>query len=266
MKRVTNVLLALGCSAVLISAVSAFAQSQPKPKSQKEIDALKAVQAATTADERLKAIDNVLTKFADTEFKVQLLQIAMQTAQQKNDYAQVTFYAEQLLDANPKNAFASAVLATEIARHTREFDLDKEEKLAKAEKYANETIANAPSIPKPRPEITDDQLNAMRKDIGSQAHEALGMIAAVRKKYDVAISEFKTALADASAPDGGTYVRLGQAYEDAHQLDEASASFDKALNLPNAPQAVKQIAQAKKNEIAKMKAAGTPPAPAPDKP
>lgn len=269
MTRVTNVLLALACGAVTISAGRAVAQAQPKPKSPKEIEALRAVQSATTADERLKAIDNVLTKFADTEFKAQLLQIAMQTAEQKNDYPQTMFYAEQLLEASPKNAFALVTLAGETARHTREFDLDKEEKLAKAEKYANETLANIPNIPK-LPERTDDQMNAIKKDVSAQAHEALGMIASVRKKYDVAINEFKTALSEASAPDPATYIRLGQAYEDAHQFDDANAALDKALNSPGVSAAVKQIAQAKKNEVAKMKAAagGAPPAPAPapDKP
>jgi tetratricopeptide (TPR) repeat protein len=267
MTQVTKVLLALACGALMISAELAVGQTQPRVKSQKEADAIRAVQAATTADDRLKAIDNVLTKFADTEFKPLLLQMAMQTAQQKNDFAQITFYAEQLLEASPKNPFASVTLASEIARHTREFDLDKEEKLAKAEKYANDTIANAPGLPK-RPDLTEDQMNGIKKDVAAQAHEALGMIASLRKKYDVAINEFKTAITETSAPDPATYVRLGQAYEDAHQFDDATATLDKAISAPNASPAVKQIAQGKKNEVAKLKAAaaGAPPAPAPNKP
>jgi len=269
MKRVRNRFLALACGVLMISAGLAVAQTQPKVKSQKEADAIRAVQAATTADERLKAIDNVLTKFADTEFKALLLQMAMQTAQQKNDFAQTTFYAEQLLEASPKNAVALVTLASEIARHTREFDLDKEEKLAKAEKYANEAIANAPNMPK-RPDLSDDQMNGIKKDLTAQAHESLGMIASSRKKYDVAITEFKTSLSEATTPDAGTYVRLGQAYLDARQFDDATAALDKALALPNASPAVKQIAQGKKNEVAKTKAASggapAPPAPAPDKP
>ena len=57
MKRVRNRFLALGCGVLMISAGLAVAQTQPKVKSQKEADAIRAVQAATTADERLKAID-----------------------------------------------------------------------------------------------------------------------------------------------------------------------------------------------------------------
>ncbi len=60
----------------------------------------------------------------------------MQIEEQKGDFAQTVFYAERLLEADPKNAFALDALASETARHTREFDLDKEEKLTKVDKWA----------------------------------------------------------------------------------------------------------------------------------
>jgi len=40
-----------------------------KPKSKGEVAAIQAVQAAKTPDEQIKAIENVLTNYADTEFK-----------------------------------------------------------------------------------------------------------------------------------------------------------------------------------------------------
>src|SRR5208337_536869 len=103
------------------------------------------------------------------------------------------------------------------------------------------------------PDYPDDQWNAAKKDVMAQAHEALGMIASLRKKYDVAVTEFKTSLDTGTVQDPATYIRLGQAYLDAGKLDEASGAFDKALASPNASAAVKQIAQGKKNEVAKKK-------------
>lgn len=264
MKRGSKQLAALICGALMMSLGVATAQTAPKPKSQKEVEALQGVQSAATPDAKLKAIDDVLTNFADTEFKPLLLQMAMQTAQQKGDYAQTTFYAQQVLDADAKNAFAEVTMASEIARHTREFDLDKEEKLTKAEKFANDAIANAPNQAKMRPDITDEQWAGVKKDLVAQAHEALGMIASLRKKPDVAISEYKLAAESSATPDPATYVRLGQAYLDAGKLDEADAAFDKAVGMPNAAAAVKQIAQSKKAEVsAKRKAAGGSTAPTP---
>ncbi len=71
--------------ALLVCAALAFAQ--PKPKSQKEVDAIKAdLQHAQTPDARIAAVENLVTKFADTEFKAIALRAAAEAAQQKGDY------------------------------------------------------------------------------------------------------------------------------------------------------------------------------------
>jgi tetratricopeptide (TPR) repeat protein len=230
-----------------------------KPKSQKESDALQAVMTQMAAkppdpDAQIKAIENVLTNFADTEYKIILLQTAMQIESQKGDYAQTIFYAERLIEADPKNAPAFITLAGETARHTREFDLDKEEKLAKVDKWAKTGIEAAKTAPKPTPAVTDEQLEGFRKDLQSQAYVAMGMAATLRKKNDDAIADYKQALEVSATPDSTIWVRLGQAYMDSGKFDDASAALDKALSDPTAPAQVKQIAQAKKTELAAKKA------------
>jgi len=238
------------------------AQNAPKPKSQKEIQALQAVQAAKTPDEQLKAIDNVLENFADTEYKPMLLQMGMQIAEQKGDYPATVTYAERILEVQPNNIFALSTLALQTAAHTREFDLDKDEKLAKAEKYANTALANINSAPKIRPDLSDDQWNRIKMDMTAQCHDTLGRIAVLRKKYDVAINEFQEALKDGSSPDSTTVVRLGDAYLQAGKVDDAIAQFDKAMAMPDAPPQVKQVASSRKADALKKKGAGasaTPP-------
>jgi tetratricopeptide (TPR) repeat protein len=255
MNKTKTIGLALS-GALILAGSLLWAQAQPKPKSQKELQALQAWQAATDPDARLKAIENVLTNFADTDFKVYLLQDAVQLEQRKGDFAQVVFYAERLLEADPKNAYAMVTLAGETARHTREFDLDKEEKLAKVDKYAKDAIEAAKTMPKPRADIPDAQWENVKKDVQGQAYEAMGMAASLRKKYDDAVADYKQALEIQSVPDPATMVRLGQAYIDAGKLDEASGEFDKALASPNLNPQVKAVAETKKAEIAKRKAAG----------
>jgi len=245
------------CGALALACAAVWAQSQPKPKSKKELEALQAWQSATDPDTRLKAIENALTNFADTEFKVYLLEDAMQIEERKNDFAQVVFYAERLLEADPKNAVALVTLARDTARHTREFDLDKEEKLAKVDKYAKDGIEASKTMTKPRADITDAQWEDARKEVQAEAYEAMAQAASLRKKYDDAIADYKQALElQGAAQDPATLVRMGSAYEDAGKLDDASAAFDKALNTPNVNAQVKAVAQAKKDEVAKKKAAG----------
>jgi len=243
------------CGALTLLSSCLWAQKDPRPKSQEELDALKAWQSATDPDQRIKAIENVLTNFADTEFKIILLQDAMQLEQRKRDFAQIVFYGERLLEADPKNAFALITLGGETARHTREFDLDKEEKLAKADKYAQAGLEAAKTMPKVRSDITDAQWEAVRKDMQSQAYDAMGQVALLRKKYDDAIADYKQAVAVQATPDPATYVRMGQAYEDAGKYDEATEVLDKALAVPDIIPQVKAVAQAKKDEVAKKKAA-----------
>jgi tetratricopeptide (TPR) repeat protein len=244
-------------SGVLVLGLSlAWAQ---KPKSKGEVEAIQAVQAAKTPDDQIKAIENVLTKFADSEFKPVLLQMAMQIEEQKGDFAQTVFYAERILEGDPKNVPALNALASETARHTREFDLDKEEKLAKVDKWAKAAIDSAPSAPKPRADIPDAQWDGVRKDMQAQAYEAMGMAASLRKKYDDSIADYKQAIAIGATQDPATWLRLGQAYLDANKVDEASDAFDKALASPNISPQVKSIAQAKKDEATKRKAGAKPP-------
>jgi len=251
-------LTALACGFL----VGAGALSAQQVKSQKEAQAIQAVQTAQTPDDRIKAIENVLNNFADTNFKNILLQMAMQTEAQKGDYAQTVFYAQKLLQSDSKNAFALVTLASQTAGHTREFDLDKDQKLAQADKWAKDGIEDAKVMPKPRADYPDAQWDAARKDLQAQGYEALGMAAALQKKYDDAAGDFKQSIALSSMPDGATYVRLGQAYEDAGKLDDAADAFNKAASAPNVSAQVKSIAESKKQEIAKRKG-GAPAAPQP---
>src|SRR4051794_38381599 len=173
-------------AAVALAASLAMAQ---QPKSKGEYDALMAVQNAPDPDARIAAIESLLQKYADTQFKPQLLLMAAASAQQKNDFEKMTVYAERTLEADPQNFQAMLMLANGIAGRTREFDLDREEKLGRAEKYAKQAMDTLKTAQKPNPQITDEQWAAGKKDVESEAHVALGQIAMVRKKYDVASQE-----------------------------------------------------------------------------
>lgn len=265
MKRAFRNIAALTWAALALGFSPLWAQ---KPKSQKEQAAIVAVQVAATPDARIAAIENVLTNFADTEFKIPLLQMAVQSEQQKNDYAQIVFYSERLLKADPKNAFALVTLASETARHTRENDLDKDEQLTKVDKWAKDAIEAAKVMPKLRADVPDAEWEGFKKDMEAQAYEAMGMADMVRKNYDGAATNYKQALAVGSTPNPATMVRLAQVYMNTGKLDNAVFTLDKAINTPNVPDQVKSIAQTMKNDIAKRRPAapaaapGSTPAPA----
>src|ERR1700733_10086789 len=207
MKRAFRNIAALTWAGLALGFSTLWAQ---KPKSQKELQAITAVQVAKTPDERIAAIEKVLTDFADTEFKTALLQMAVQAEQQKNDYAQIVFYADRLLKADPKNTFALVTLAAETARHTRENDLDKDEQLAKVDKWAKDAIEAAKVLPKVRPDVPDADWEGVRKDMEAQGYVALGMADTLRKNYDGAANNYKESLSVGATPNPATLVRLAQ--------------------------------------------------------
>ena len=89
----------------------------------------------------------------------------------------------------------------------------------------------------------------------ARGHEALGLIAMARKKYDDAAGEFKTATEMAAQPQPATFIRMGSAYTDSGKPDEAIATLDKVLAMPNLPAQFKQVAQSEKDRAEKAKTA-----------
>lgn len=233
---------------------------QPQPKSKGELEALQAMFQAQDADARIKAADELVNKYADTDFKDLALFFAAASYEQKGDAEKAIIYGERTLEANPKNYSAMLLLARLMAMRTREHDLDREEKLGRVEGYVKSAEKVLGDAPKPNPQLTDEQWAAAKKDMMSQGHEALGMAAMARKKYDVAATEFKTSVDQASQPDPATMVRLGAAYNLGGKHDDAIAVLDKVLALTDAHPAVKQFAQAEKVRATQAKSGGAKPA------
>ena len=239
--------------ALLAGAAASMLMAQ-KVKSANEGKAVQAVQQAKTPDERVAAVENLITKFADTEFKAWGLSVAAEASDQKGDFNKAIFYGERAIEADPKNFDPYLLVAGELAQHTREFDLDKEEKLGKAEKYAKQAVEIIPTAAKPQPAVTDAQWDEYKKDAMSRAHVDLGLIAAARKKFDVASAEYKIAVESAPQPDVVAMARLANAYNEQGKSDDALAVLAKVLATPNLNPAVKQFAEAEKARAEKAKA------------
>ena len=264
MIRIWKLGSALALSCIMLAAQTATdVAKQPQPKSQKEVDALMAIHNATDADARITAIDNLLKNFADTEFKVALLQLAAASAQQKGDVEKMIIYAERALEADPNSYQAMLMIATGTAQRTREHDLDREEKLKLSEKYANSAIELIAKAPRPRPDITEEQWTGAKKDLTSQAYETLGHAASIRKNYAGAIENYRKSVETASSPDPATLVRLAQAYNEIGKWDDAIATLDKLNAMQNVHPQINQVAASQRARAMKGKGGGaaTPAAP-----
>jgi tetratricopeptide (TPR) repeat protein len=244
-----------------LAAGAAGLMGQPKqmaPKSKAELETLQALFTAQQAgdfDGVIKAADELITKFADTDFKETALYMEADAYHNKKDDTKAQIYAEQALQVNPKAYQASIMLAEMIAKSTRETDLDREEKLGKAEKYAKEAIENSKDAAKPNPQIPDAQWDEFKKGIAARAHGAIGIGNLTRKKFDVAAAEFKAAY-DAD-PQPAYLAQQASALQSGGKNDEAIALCDKILADPQMHPAIKNVATQVK--AAAVKAGGKAP-------
>lgn len=236
-------------AALLMAGTLAMAQ---KPKSQKEAEAVNAIITAATPDQKIAAAENLLSKYKDTQFKSMALQMEGEAYAQKGDGPNAIVYGDRSIEADPKNFQALLLVSSQLARMTKEFDLDKDEKLKRATKLANDAIAAIGTAEKPNPQLTDDQWTGIKKDLTSEAHETLGMIASVDKKPDAAIAELKTAIDGANSPAYTAMVRLISVYNNTKKYDDATALADKLI-ASGAPDNLKKIAQEEKVRAAKGK-------------
>jgi tetratricopeptide (TPR) repeat protein len=228
---------------VAAGASSLWAQKPPAPKSAKELDAVKALFAASQAgpDQTIAAAEALITGFADTEFKEVALFFEARSYQTKNDLVKAQVYGERVLEINPKNYQTTLLLGEVMAQTTRENDLDKEEKLAKAEKYLKDTIENLKTAAKPNPQTPDKDWEDARQQMTAEAHSGLGLCALTRKKYDAAVAEFKAA-SDLD-PQPAFLVRQASALQSLGKNDEAIVICDKVLADPQLHPQIKQVTE-----------------------
>ena len=111
----------------------------PTAKSKEEQAAVFALNSAQSdPDATIKAAEELMTKFADTEFKELALLMEARAYQMKGDADRAQIFGERVLEVNPKNFQAMLMVGESLVQHTRENDLDKEEKLGKSERYLNQ--------------------------------------------------------------------------------------------------------------------------------
>jgi len=236
-----------------MAAAAAGLMAQPKPKSNAEADAVRAMFAAKgqSPDATIKAAEDLMDKFADTAYKEVALLLEADAYQEKGDYADAEITDERLLQAFPKNPQAAMQLAELIVQHVRDNDLDKEEQLAKAENRINSALANLDV--KPWAGIPDATWDENKKYMKAELQNDLGLVAMTRKNYAAAIADFNLAIQ--GDPQPAYEVRLATADMEAGKYDDALTLCDKLLADPQLHPTIKKLTLDVKARATKAKGA-----------
>lgn len=223
-----------------VTLASAQTKAGAKPKSRNEAQMVNGLLQAPDPDSRIKAAEDLVAKYRDSDFKSLAFYMEADAYQQKGDNVKAIVFGEQAIDADPQAMDARVLLANILANMTRDTDLDKDEKLTRAEKYANDALAIINTAAKPDPKMTEDKWDNYKKYLQSQAWQALGTVALLRKKIDEAVADYQKGV-DAT-PDPLLMIRAGRALLVAKKPEDAVVWFDKAINAPDATDQVKNIA------------------------
>ena len=215
--------------ASMVCAAGLFAQ-MPQFKSQEEVDAFMKVQSAMTAQERAAAGADFIAEYPKSEAVGLAGYMTMLSHQQMNDFDNMLLYGGIVLDNNPQPGMKVGTLislANAIPLRTREFDLDKEEKLGKAEDYAKEAMTLIPTIVKMDPNMSDDEWLATKMDFMSQCHEAIGSVSLKRENFEEAEASLRRAVELSPNPTPFTMYNLATALSKQGKKDEAVEMADK---------------------------------------
>jgi len=229
---------------------------QPQLKSMEEQTAWQAfVGAQADPAAMIKAGNAFLTAHPMSDFKPIVLQIMSSMYLQTRDFDNAIITGEKAIAADPQSFASMLTIASAVAESTKEFDLDKAEKIKRVEKMASQALETLKTSPRPNANFTEEQWTAAKRDIGAQAYEALAIAARVDKKYDVAATNFKKYVADSAQPEPRTLLMFAQTYFDLKQWDNCLGILDPIIaNAQTHPQ-IKKVAEDFKASAVKAKAA-----------
>jgi tetratricopeptide (TPR) repeat protein len=233
----------------LFAQAPAPAPAQLKIKSSGERKAVVAIQTAVQSgdtDAIIKASEDLLNNYADSDYKEYALTMEAKSYQSKNDSDNAQIFADRVLQINPKAFTMQLLIAEAITPNIKEHDLNYADEIAKCTKLFNDAIENSKVAPKPNPQISDADWEKNKKYALADAYNGLGMLASVEKKPDEAVKNFQ--LAVENDPDQDAYAtRLASAYLNAGKKSDAIAVCDKLLAKPTLNPRIKSVVTSIRN-------------------
>jgi tetratricopeptide (TPR) repeat protein len=205
----------------------------PQAKTEEELDAYLEIVAASGPTARIAKVQRFSKAYPDSALLGVAYQYEMLAYAETGDrdcVIEAGRKALPLLRDNLKTllTLASAVTNVATARPTAG------PMLTEAEGYARRALAALAQLQIPR-EFSLEEYERLRGEMGSQAHEVLGQIAAKRGRWQDAVSEFRLAAESNPSPQGEQFLRLGGACAAIGSKDCAASAFRRAGQLGPEP-------------------------------
>lgn len=172
---------------------AAPAPGTKQARSPEEFKAYNAANALSDPAAVEKAALDFSEKYPESDLRGLLFVRSLVLYQQAGDSDKVIEMGRKALSYMPDNPATLAILSSELAERTRETDLDRDERLAEATKYANHALETVDKL-EPPAGMTPEQVTAAKNQLRSAAYGALGMAAYVKKDFASAEKLFRQAI------------------------------------------------------------------------
>jgi tetratricopeptide (TPR) repeat protein len=233
----------------------------PQAKTQPEFDAYQAaMKSANDPAAMEKSADDFATKFPDSELRVLLYRTAMHGYQNANNAEKMAGMAQKVLTIDPDDPEALVGSAEVIAERTRESDLDKDQRLAEAQKDAQralQTVDTDVAIPAGTPQ---ERIDTYKGYLRSSAYSILGTIAFNQKNYPEAESQFRKSIdVFPSQPDPVVVLRLAIALDNQGKYPDALKEANHAVELTQENTQAGTLARRERDRLVQLTGGSTPP-------
>jgi len=212
---------------------AAKTKTPPQAKTQAEFDAYNAAKAqANNPAEMEKSVDDFATKFPNSELTILLERDLMHGYQSANNADKMLEVGRKILKLDPDDPEALIGVAEVISERTKDTDLDKDQRLAEANKLAShalETIDTDIMIPAGTPQ---DRVDAYKGYLRSSAYAILGTLAFNANKYPEAETNFRKSIdAFPQQPDPVVVLRLAVSLDQQKRYTDALKEANHAVEL-----------------------------------
>jgi tetratricopeptide (TPR) repeat protein len=241
---------------------SAPANSQPQAKTQEEYKAfMTAVQKPTPSDAE-QAAREFEVKYPDSELISLLFYQVMAQYQKADNAAKTIEMGRKAIQHDPENTAALILTGMVLSERTRESDIDRDEKLAEAQKDVTKALENAQQGKfRIAASATPEQTEAFKNTVTYMAYAALGQIDLGKKNEAAAEQNLNKALAiPQGQQDALTWLRLSLALDHQNKYPDALNAANKAVDLSASNPAVGNLAKIEQSRLKQLTAA--PPKPA----
>jgi hypothetical protein len=225
----------------------------PQAKTQPEFDAYQAAMNSATPEATEKAADDFATKFPDSEIKILLYKQAMRSYQNANNADKVVDMGRKALALDGDDPEVLVDVAQALAERTRSTDLDKDQKYAEAQKYAEKSLQTVDTDLVVTPGTPQEKIDAFKGYLRSTAYGILGAIYYNKDtKTDYATAEGylrKSIDALPSQPDPVAQLRLAIALDKQDHYSDALTEANKAVQMTQAGTVVGDAARREQSRL-----------------